>query len=129
MKIKFYWFFTILTALFLNSQNVYASCDVGPVLFRDTLYGTGVGAGLGALVLIANSSTTNIAPTVATAALVGAGAGLIVGALEISVSGCMSGSGKKGRDDSYSFGFNMKPMINVVDSNLGGGFTFEFPMK
>lgn len=109
---------TLLTAIFATLQ-AEASCDVGPVLFRDTLYGTAIGTGVGALVLLSTSSSSNIVPTLATSALVGAGVGLVVGVVEISLSNCSTGGGSRRNhgEDVDNYGFNLKPLVTVVTSN------------
>jgi hypothetical protein len=151
MKKKALYFLTFLIAIFSVAKSE-AACEIGPILFRDTLYGTAVGTGVGALVLLSTSNSSNIAPTLATSALIGAGVGLIVGVVELSYSDCSFGGGGGGkshrkRDDSYdSYGFNLKPLITIVDTKvnepslqatpqnfgfnkMGGGLTFEFPIN
>ena len=120
MKMFFFSIMTLLAAVFGIIQNASASCDVGPVLFRDTLYGAAVGTGVGALVLLSTSSSSNIPSTLATSALVGAGVGLVVGVVEISMSNCTTGGGgRKSHDDSQNYGLNLKPMVTIVEAKSG----------
>ncbi|RDB36927.1 MAG: hypothetical protein DCC88_02635 [Spirobacillus cienkowskii] len=101
-----------------NFNQAHAQCEVGVTLFRDTLYGAAVGAGAGALILIANQSTKSIAPQLASATLVGAGVGVIVGVIELSFSDCFS----KDRQNAKLLkpGFRAQPLIgfNSVENNL-----------
>ncbi|MES2614142.1 MAG: hypothetical protein V4591_01870 [Bdellovibrionota bacterium] len=136
MKIRLFYILSIFTLIASNTQNAFASCEVGPILFRDTLYGAAIGGGVGALVLIANSDSSNIAPTFAASALVGAGAGLLTGIFEISLSNCSGGGGgghKKNRDENYGYELKVRPMFSVADNlnlnKIGGGMTFEYTLN
>src|SRR6185312_459669 len=117
MKLFFYVLTTFFTLIFSNVQGAFASCDVGPVLFRDTIYGAAVGAGVGALVLISSGSSSNIGQTIATSTLIGSGAGLVVGVVEISLSNCSSGGNHKSRSENSDYGFNVKPLFTIVNNN------------
>lgn len=99
--------------LFPTFQMAQAECDVGPVLFRDTLFGAAIGAGVGALVLVANQTTDRIAPNLATATLIGAGVGAVVGVVELSLSDC------PGRRNAYmeTSGFRARPLFAFLPQN------------
>lgn len=113
MKKKIYVSVVLISCL--QSLPSHASCDVGPVLFRDTLLGAAVGTGVGALLLIANQSSQNIAPILATGALAGAGVGVIVGAVELHLS-CDSSSHRRHRDEeAQASGWHAHPIVTVVD--------------
>lgn len=65
-----------------------ASCDLGATIFRDTLYGLGVGAAVGGVYLLARSDNEDageIVSDLASASLIGAGVGAIIGIVEASL--------------------------------------------
>ena len=84
-------------------------------MFRDTLFGAGIGLGVGALVLIANQSSDKIAPNLATATLIGAGVGAVVGIVELSLSDC---SGRRNAQKKEE-GFRARPMLSFLPQNSG----------
>ncbi len=91
-----------------------AECDVGPVLFRDTLFGAAIGIGAGALVLVANQTADRIAPNLATATLIGAGVGVVVGVVELSLSDCPARHNNAAVETS---GFRAKPLLTFLPQN------------
>ncbi len=108
----------ILSSCFLmlpTFHSAHAQCEVGPVMFRDTLFGAGIGLGVGALVLIANQSSDKIAPNLATATLIGAGVGAVVGIVELSLSDC---SGRRNAQKKEE-GFQARPMLSFLPQNSG----------
>ncbi|WP_186647633.1 hypothetical protein [Fluviispira vulneris] len=107
---------TILASAFLflvpSWQSAQAQCEVGPILFRDTLFGAGIGAGVGALVLIANETSDKVPAKIATATLIGAGLGAMVGVIELSLSDCGSGNRHVNKFDQP--GFHAEPLFTYV---------------
>jgi hypothetical protein len=99
--------------LFPTFQVAQADCDVGPVLFRDTLFGAAIGVGVGALVLVANQTTDRIAPNLATATLIGAGVGVVVGVVELSLSDCPA----RRNASVETSGFHARPMLTFLPQN------------
>ena len=95
-------------------QVAHAQCEVGPVMFRDTLFGAGIGVGVGALVLIANQNSDNIAPNLATATLIGAGVGAVVGIVELSLSDCSASRRNALKKEE---GFQARPMFSFIPHN------------
>lgn len=100
--------------LFPTFQVAQAECDVGPVLFRDTLFGAAIGVGVGALVLVANQTTDRIAPNLATATLIGAGVGIVVGVVELSLSDC---SARRNSASVDTPGFRARPLLTFLPQN------------
>lgn len=95
-------------AFFALANSAYAQCEVGSTIFRDTLFGAGIGLGVGALVLVANETSTGVAPKLATASLIGAGVGALIGVVEISFnSSCGSGYASQ----TPKPGFSATPMF------------------
>ncbi|APJ04550.1 hypothetical protein [Silvanigrella aquatica] len=118
--------------LFPTFQVAQAQCEVGSVLFRDTLLGSAVGLGVGALVMVANQSSTNIAPNLATATLIGAGAGVIIGVVELSLSDCSSS--RRSAYASAQSGFKARPLLgftqqksfeSIPNSSRDNDFSFD----
>ena len=79
----------------------------------DTLFGAGIGLGVGALVLVANQNSNNIAANLATATLVGAGVGAVVGIVELSLSDC----GQRHGASVEKPGFKAQPMLTLLHQN------------
>jgi hypothetical protein len=100
--------------LFPTFHVAQAECDVGPVLFKDTLFGAAIGVGVGALVLVANQTTDRIAPNLATATLIGAGVGVVVGVVELSLSDCPARHNSAYVDNS---GFRARPLFTFLPQN------------
>ena len=127
------------------AKEAHASCDVGHIIFKDVLYGTAIGAGVGTLFLLANSQSSNIIANIATSALIGGGVGGVVGVVEIAYTNTCSTHDKKKHEDE-DFVFTIKPMIQIVQNKdpqtssltqtlklplhkLGAGFTFEYALN
>ncbi|MGY3802523.1 hypothetical protein ACWNT8_00430 [Pigmentibacter ruber] len=98
------------SAIFPIMQEANAACDVGPVIFRDTLFGAGIGLGVGALVLVANQNSNNVPANLATATLIGAGVGAVIGIVELSLSDC----GQKHTLKKEKPGFQASPMLTLL---------------
>jgi hypothetical protein len=116
--------------MFGFNQYANASCDFGSTIFRDSLYGTALGAGVGALVLVANSSTSNIAPNIATSALVGAGLGMVVGVVELSMSECVASRHESDLSDT-NHTFSVRPLLGFTNAKLTefvGGVHFQYQL-
>jgi len=96
--------------VFSVMERAHAACDVGPVIFRDTLFGAGIGLGVGALVLVANQNSNNIAANLATATLIGAGVGAVVGIVELSLSDC----GQRHGANIEKPGFKAQPLLTLL---------------
>ena len=142
MKLFFCYLMLFFSLFSFFNQKAQASCDVGPVLFQDTLYGAGIGTGIGALVLLANSSSNNIAPTLAASALAGIGTGLVVGVVELSLSDCAFGKASKNSEASHNSHFHLEPLVALwkepsfpenrpqfkvtKDNKFIGGLTLEY---
>ena len=80
-----------LLSLFSNFPcvaNAASECQIGYTVFRDTMYGSAIGAGVGTLYLVAASSTTRIPSTIATSALIGASVGVVVAGVEVYTQNC-----------------------------------------
>ena len=90
-------------------QTAQAQCEVGTVIVRDTLFGAGIGLGVGALFLVANQNSNNIAPNLATATLIGAGVGAVVGIVELSLSDCSFH-----KNAMQKVGFKARPMLTFL---------------
>lgn len=134
--------FILLSSLLILPafQFAKADCDVGPVLFRDTVFGAAIGTGVGALVMISNQSSDRIAPNLATAALIGAGAGAVVGIVELSFSDCSVKRKNSGLRATPLISFLPKNQLNSSQSisnsqdvfslenlnRLGMGFSFVY---
>lgn len=117
-----------------STTRVWASsCDFSNTVLRNTIYGTAIGAGVGTLYMVATAASSDrLAPGIATSALVGAGAGFILGLVDLSYSGCFD----KDRDryDSYEKGLRIRPLVTVLNSDgptlnlnqIGSGLTFTY---
>lgn len=121
MKIKKWVHASIAILLSAQSLSCFASCDVGAVVFKDTLYGTAIGGGVGALILITNTGAgpQNIAPVIGTSALMGAAVGALVGVVELNLT-C-----GHGRNDASSGRLFAHP---VVTNNLGAGLGLTYDL-
>ncbi len=106
--------------IFPVMESAHAACDVGPVIFRDTLFGAGIGLGVGALVLVANQNSNNIAANLATATLIGAGVGAVVGIVELSLSDC----GQRHGANVEKPGFKAQPLLTLLPEKK-----FEYEAK
>jgi hypothetical protein len=113
MKQLSIFFFVFILNLLTFIKPAHASCEIGETVFRDTLYGAGIGAGVGGLVLLANSDSKNIGPTMATGALVGVGLGVATGIIEVSLSGC---GNREAKNDSSRLKFS--PMFAVLPKTV-----------
>lgn len=79
--------FSVLSASVLLSATPARakSCELGETIFRDTLYGMGVGAIVGGVYLLTRVSSidgSDVISDLATASLVGAGVGAVIGVAE-----------------------------------------------
>lgn len=127
------WGSTLLLASVPTTRGWASPCDLSDTILRDTLYGTAIGAGVGALYMVASSANSDrLAPGIATSALIGAGAGFILGMVDLSYSGCFSSD--KGRYDSSEKGFHVKPLVALFNSDgqtwnasqIGSGLTLTY---
>ncbi|KAB8027985.1 hypothetical protein [Fluviispira multicolorata] len=118
---------TSITFLIPCWQSAQAQCEVGPVLFRDTLFGAGIGAGVGALILVANETSDKVPAKLATATLIGAGVGILVGVVELSFSDC--GSGNRHVRNSEQPGFHAEPLFAFVNKPIIYGKNLENDTK
>ncbi len=111
---------SLLISLLITTQSAFASCDIGTTLFKDTLFGAGLGAGVGGLVLISTQNSNNVPSSLATSALIGAAAGIVVGVVELSMSNCMSVSHGRVREshDDVSNQINFKPLVTIIDNTI-----------
>jgi len=106
-----------LTAAMQSLPSYADSCNAGYLLFRDTLYGAAVGAGVGALILVANQNSNNIAPVLATSTLVGGGVGLGIGILEITLDGDCSFQRNKSHYNESSTSLKASPIVSFVQND------------
>ncbi len=107
----------LLFTLIQLAPQARANCDFGQTIFRDSLYGGLIGATVGALFLVANQSSTNVAPALATGALIGIGGGLVTGIVESSVSDCFRPKKKFNEDEGFSW--KLVPMSKNIASGAG----------
>ncbi len=98
------------------TPNAQANCNFGQTIFRDSLYGGLIGSVVGALFLVANDSSKNIAPTVATGSLVGIGAGFVTGIVESSTDQCFSS--KKKHEEEEGLTFKVTPLSPQISKQV-----------
>jgi hypothetical protein len=114
----FIGFFVFLVSV-LQPVRAHAECSVGVTLFRDTLYGTGVGFVVGGLVLLAKGDDKDIVQQLATASLIGTGVGAVVGIADVALNPCTRKDGSKGLQiphvvlhDAHNVGIGFRYVLN-----------------
>jgi len=106
-----------------SSLESFASCQAGPVIFRDTLYGAAIGGGFGALLVLANAPDSRaVVPSIATSAVLGGGIGALVGVAELNLS---CGSHHYRGDDADASRLSAHPVV-TENLGLGLGLTYDF---
>ncbi len=121
--------FSVFSSFLLTPFQAHAAtCDMGGIIFKNVMYGTGIGAGVGALVQLANSNSSHIIPNIATSALIGAGIGAVVGVVEISYSeNCAK---RKKENDDYALNLKFKPLVKLANTtNANDGIPFPHVVK
>lgn len=122
-KKRFFHGFIVCTlSLFFVTNFSYAQnneCNIGMTLFRNVGYGAAVGAGVGALVAIANKDSKNIGSRLAVSGLIGAGVGGVISVIQIAAFDCRdSNRGNPRRSRSYDEGsIDLSPTVTYMPPN------------
>lgn len=119
---------TIFASLFTVTAS-RAECQLGYTVFRDTLYGGAIGAGIGTLYLVATATTKHLPETIGTASLLGVSGGLIVAGVETYNQDCF-GTQVGGSSSEHSWSllpsvFNVAANKKSNDKGVFYGLTFE----
>ena len=111
---------TISLSSFVSLNSYATDCNIGETIFKNTLYGTGIGVIFGGLFILGTQgNSSDKLHYLPFGAAVGAAVGLGIGIVDTYYSGCLTPPQKAEQK------FEVTPLISLSQSIFGFGFAYR----